>query len=139
MTMFHTTAPFWEVWRAWFLSDGVGIVVVAPLVVGLGQLWRELPPRGQLIEGGAVVGLLLLTSTYIVTHPTNSWVSFSPGALVLPLLLWLAARCHPTLTIAGAFFVSSAAICATIFGLGRFGDAANRCLRGKSAQWPRRW
>ena len=31
MTLLHTTAPFWDVWRAWFLSDGVGIVVVAPL------------------------------------------------------------------------------------------------------------
>ena len=97
MTMFHTTAPFWEIWRAWFLSDGVGLVMVAPLVVGLGQSWRELPPRGQLIEGVAVVGLLVLTSMYILSHPTTSWVSFSLGALVLPLLLWLAARCHPTL------------------------------------------
>jgi integral membrane sensor domain MASE1 len=110
MTTFHTTAPFWEVWRTWFLSDGVGIVVVAPLVVGLGQLWRELPRRSELIGGGAVLGLLVLTSTYIVSNPTTSWVSFSPGALVLPMLLWLAARSHPTLTIAGAFVVSSAAI-----------------------------
>jgi MASE1 len=30
MTALHTTAPFWEVWNAWLLSDGVGIVVVAP-------------------------------------------------------------------------------------------------------------
>ena len=124
MTMFHTTVPFWEVWRTWFLSDGVGIVVVAPFVVGLGQLWRELPRRGELIEGGAVLGLLVLTSMYILSYPTTSWVSFSPGALVLPMLLWLAARCHPTLMIAGAFVVSSAAICASTFGLGRFGDAA---------------
>ena len=124
LTLFHTSAPFWEVWRTWFLSDGVGIVVVAPFVVGLVQLWRELPRRGELVEGGTALGLLVVTSVYILSHPTTSWVSFSPGALVLPILLWLAARCHPTLTIAGAFAVSSAAICATIFGLGRFGDTA---------------
>ena len=135
MTMFHTTAPFWEVWRTWFLSDGVGIVVVAPFVVGLGQCWRDLPRRGELIEGGAILGLLVLTSIYILSQPTTSWVSFSPGALVLPMLLWLAARAHPTLTTAGAFVVSSAAICATIFGLGRFGDAAIPILeRVKGAQ-----
>ena len=76
-----------------------------------------------------------MTSVYILSHPTTSWVSFSPGALVLPILLWLAARCPPTLTIAGAFVVSSAAICATIFGLGRFGDAAIPVLeRVKGAQ-----
>jgi PAS domain S-box-containing protein len=124
LTVFHTSAPFWEVWRTWFLSDGVGIVVVAPFVVGLVQFWRELPRRDELIEGGAALGLLVVTSVYILSHPTTSWVSFSPGALVLPILLWLAARCHPTLTITGAFVVSSAAICATIFGLGRFGDAS---------------
>ena len=124
LTMFHTSAPFWEVWRTWFLSDGVGIVVVTPFVVGLVQFWRELPRRDELIEGGAALGLLVVTSVYILSHPTTSWVSFSPGALVLPILLWLAARCHPTLTITGAFVVSSAAICATIFGLGRFGDAS---------------
>jgi PAS domain S-box-containing protein len=135
MTIFHTTAPFWEVWRTWFLSDGVGIVVVAPFVVALGQLWRESPRRGELIEGGAVLGLLVLTSMYIVSRPTTSWIAFSPGALVLPMLLWLAARCPPTLTIAGAFVVSSAAICATIFGLGRFGDAAMPIVeRVKGAQ-----
>ena len=54
MTMFHTAAPFWEVWRTWFLSDGVGIVVVAPLVVGLGRLWRELPLRAA--SGSATPG-----------------------------------------------------------------------------------
>jgi PAS domain S-box-containing protein len=98
-------------------------------------LWRELPPRGQLLEGGAVVCLLILASIYVLSHPTSSWVSFSPGALVLPMLLWLAARCHPSLTIAGAFVVASAAICATIFGLGRFGDAAIPILeRVKGAQ-----
>jgi PAS domain S-box-containing protein len=135
LTMFHTSAPFWEVWRTWFLSDGVGIVVVAPFVVGLVQMWRELPRRGELIEGGAALGLLVVTSVYILSHPTTSWVSFSPGALVLPILLWLAARSHPTLTIAGAFVVSSAAICATILGLGRFGDAAIPVLeRVKGAQ-----
>jgi PAS domain S-box-containing protein len=135
MTMFHTSAPFWEVWRTWFLSDGVGIVVVAPFVVALGELWRESPRRGELIEGGAVLGLLVLTSMFILSHPATSWVSFSPGALVLPILLWLAARCHPTLTIAGAFVVSSAVICATIFGLGRFGDATIPVLeRVKGAQ-----
>ncbi len=37
MTLLHTAAPFWDVWRVWFLASGVGIVVVAPLVIGLGS------------------------------------------------------------------------------------------------------
>jgi integral membrane sensor domain MASE1 len=45
MTLLHTAAPFWDVWRVWFLSDGVGIVVVAPLIIGISQLWREPRPE----------------------------------------------------------------------------------------------
>src|SRR5262249_39002252 len=29
ITLFHATAPFWEIWRAWLLSGGIGIVAVA--------------------------------------------------------------------------------------------------------------
>jgi len=135
MTLFHTSAPYWEVWRAWFLSDGVGIVVVAPLMIGLGQMQRELPTRGELIEGFGVLGLLASASLYVVTHPAGSWVTFSPGAVVVPLLLWLTVRCPSTFAIAGAFLASIAVILATTFGVGRFGDAAVPMMeRVKGAQ-----
>src|SRR5262249_33959002 len=124
ITLFHSTAPFWEVWRACFSSDGVGIVAVAPLMIWLGQRRRQLPPRGVVIGGVGVLALLTLISLHVVTHPTGSWPSFSPGAVVLPLLLWLTARCQPTFGIAGAFVASITVICATTFGMGRFGDAS---------------
>ena len=137
MTLLHTSEPFGDVWLAWFLSDGVGIVVVAPLIIGLGQLWRELPSRGEWIEGVSVLALLSLTSLLVVTHPSGSWVSFSPGALVLPLLLWLTARCQPVFGIAGAFAASTAVLYGITFDIGRFGDferpahrAGERCPGG---------
>src|SRR6185295_7598714 len=135
MTALNTTAPFWEIWNAWLLSDGVGIVMVVPLVIGLGQMWREPSSRGALMEGMGVLALLTLASFYVVTQPAGSWLSFGPGAVVLPLLLWLAARCPPAFAIAGAFSASLAVICATNFGLGRFGDAAVPIMeRVKGAQ-----
>ena len=124
MSLLHTTAPFSDVWRDWFLSDGVGIVAVAPLVIGLSELWRQPPARHELIEGLGALALLVLVSIYVVSQPAEAWLSFSPGAAVLPLLLWLAARCPPAFVIGGAFFASAAVICATSFGIGRFGDAA---------------
>jgi PAS domain S-box-containing protein len=135
MTLLHTTAPFADVWRDWLLSDGVGIVAVAPLVIGLGELWSQPPARHESIEGSAALALLILTSILVVSQPTASWASFSPGAAVLPLLLWLAARCPPAFVIGGAFFASAAVICATSFGIGRFGDAVVPILqRAKGAQ-----
>ena len=124
MTLFHSAGPYWDVCRAWFLSAWVGIVVVAPLVIGIGQLWREPPSRGEWIEGIGVFGLTALACLYTANQQTGSWLSFSPSAFVLPLLLWLTARCQPTFGIAGAFLASIAIIFATTFGVGRFGDAA---------------
>jgi PAS domain S-box-containing protein len=124
MTLLHTTAPFWDVWRTWFLSNGVGILVVAPLVLGLRQLWHERPSRSEWIEGLGVLALVSLTGLYVVGQPSESWVSFSPGALVLPFLLWLAARLPPPFGIAGAFAASVAVLLGTTFGMGRFGDAS---------------
>ena len=124
MTLLHTAASFWDVWRAWFLASGVGIVVVAPLVIGLGQLWHERPSPGEWIEGVGVLSLLSVTNLYVVSQPAGSWVSFSPGALVLPFLLWLTARCRPAFAIAGAFLASAAVLFGATFGIGRFGDAS---------------
>ena len=123
MTLLHTAAPFWDAWRVWFLSDGIGIVVVAPLVIELGRVWREPSSRGETIEGVGVLALLALIAIYVHTHPTESWISFDPDAFTLPPLLWLAARCPPPFAIAGAFVVSISAICTTIFGIGHLSDA----------------
>jgi PAS domain S-box-containing protein len=124
MTLLHTTAPYWDVWRTWFLSDGIGIVVVAPLVIGLGQLWREPPSRRELLEGVGVLALLVSVRLYTIDYPSDSWLSFNPAIVVLPPLMWLLARCPPTFAIVGAFLVSIVIICATTYGIGRYGDAA---------------
>ena len=124
MSLLHTDAPFWDIWRAWFVSAGVGIVLIAPLLIEIGRLRRELPRRGEALEGVAALALMALASAYIMTRPAGSWITFSPSTAALPLLLWSAARCPPVFAIAGAFIASSAVICATTFGIGRFGDTA---------------
>ena len=57
-------------------------------------------------------------------QPANSWLTFSETVVILPPLLWLAARCQSAFAIAGASISSSVVICATTFGMGRFGDGA---------------
>jgi PAS domain S-box-containing protein len=126
MTLLHTytTAPYWDVWREWFFSGWVGLVVVAPLVIEPPQVWRTPPRRKEWIEGLGVLGLTWLACLFTMDAKTGSWLSFSPSAFVLPLLLWLTARCQPVFGIVGAFLASVGIICATTFGIGRFGDAA---------------
>jgi PAS domain S-box-containing protein len=122
-TLLNPAAPFWDVWRVWFLSNGIGIVVVAPLVIELARAWREPPSRREMTEGVAVLGLLALVAIYVHTHPTSSWISFSPDAFTLPPLLWLAVRCSPPFAMAGSFVVSISAICTTTLGIGHLSDA----------------
>jgi PAS domain S-box-containing protein len=122
MTLIDPAAPFWDVWSVWLLSNGIGIVVVAPLVIELARAWREPPSRREMTEGGTVLALLALVALYVHTHPTSSWISFSPDAFTLPLLLWLAVRCSPPFAMAGSFVVSISAICTTTLGIGHLSD-----------------
>jgi integral membrane sensor domain MASE1 len=119
-----TATPFWEVWRLWFLSHALGVVVVAPFLIELGQLRRKHPTRAQFTEGVGVLALIVLASIYAVALPSGSWLSFDPDAIVFPLLLWLTARRLRTFAIAGAFVVSMVVIGATTYGIGHFGDVS---------------
>jgi PAS domain S-box-containing protein len=122
ITLLHTTAPFWDVWRVWLLSDGVGIVLVAPLIIEARRAWVDPPSPRDTIEGAAVLAVLGSLATYVYAHPTESWISFDPDAFILPLLLWLAARWPSPFAIVGAFIVSTAAVATTIFGIGHLSD-----------------
>jgi PAS domain S-box-containing protein len=124
MITFHVPAPFWGAWLTWFTSGTVGIVVVAPLLIELGQLRREPSSRAHLIEGAGVLALTALASMYALSLPTGSWLSYDTNAVVFPLLLWLVVRNQRTFAIAGGCVVSIATIGATILGIGHFGDVS---------------
>ena len=121
--LFHSpTVSMLTIWWQWFASDAVGIVAVAPLVIGLGAAVREPPPRNELIEGTAALVILAAMTGIIISLPQEPWKTVVPSALLFPLLLWLAARCRPVFAAAGAFIVSLTIVWTTIFGIGHFGD-----------------
>src|SRR5262249_12462659 len=63
--LFHTPmAPIWITWLHWFASDAVGIITVAPLVIGLAEAVREPPPRNEIVEG--VIALVLLAAMTVI-------------------------------------------------------------------------
>jgi integral membrane sensor domain MASE1 len=94
--LFHSpTAPVWTTWQHWFASDAVGIITVAPLVIGLAESLRKPPPANEILEGVvALLGLVVMT-VIIVSLPPEPWQTMVPVALLFPILLWLAARCRP--------------------------------------------
>lgn len=121
--LFHSpTVPMLVTWHHWFASDAVGIISVAPVMIGVAAATREPPPRSELIEGIVALALLAAMTGIIISLPPQPWQTVVPGALLFPMVLWLAARCRPVFAAAGAFMVSFAIVWTTIFGVGHFGD-----------------
>ena len=117
------TVPVLTTWWQWFASDGLGILAVSPLAIGLAAAVRELPPRNEWIKGTAVLMLLAAMTGIIISLPEEPWKTVVPSALLFPLLFWLAARYRPLFAAAGAFIVCLTVVWATTLGIGHFGDA----------------
>lgn len=111
------------VWRVWFGACLLGTVAVAPLIIGLGDAVRKLPPRQELTEGGVGVAILALLSAILISLPQGPWATAVPVALATPVLLWICVRCAPVFAAGGSLVIATAIIWSTTFNLGHFGDA----------------
>ncbi len=137
--LFHSpTAPMWTTWQHWFVSDSVGIMTVAPLMIGLAKILREPPPRNEVLESiAALVALAAVLVIIVVLVPPEPLQMVRPAVLLLPILLWLTARCQPVFVAAAAFIVSLTIVWTITFGIGHFGDPRlsifDRILDAKAA------
>ena len=116
------SVPLLIIWQNWFASDAIGIIIVAPLVIGLAAATRQLPPRSELIEGAGVLVALAVMTVIAIFLPEASWETVVPVAVLFPMLLWLAARCRPVFAATAVFLVSMAVVSTAVFGIGHFGD-----------------
>ena len=114
--------PILDTWQNWFASDALGIVTIAPLVIGLASAAREPPRPSETIEGLTALALLIVMSVIAIALPREPWTTVIPIALLFPVLLWIAARCRPVFAAAAAFIVTLAIVWTTTIGIGRFGD-----------------
>jgi PAS domain S-box-containing protein len=123
--LFHnSTAPILTTWRHWFASDAVGVITVAPLLIGFAAGLRRPPPRSELVEGFVALSALAVMTGVIVSLPPEPWETVVPVGMLFPMLLWLAARCRPVFAAAGAFLVSLTVVATITFGIGHFGDSS---------------
>src|SRR5262249_25504518 len=116
------SAPMLDSWQHWFASDFVGIIAVAPLVIGLTAVVRRPSPRSEVIEGTLALVALALMTGLIISLPRGLWETVFPITWLFPVLAWLAARGRPAFSAAGAVVVLISIVVTAIFGLGHFGD-----------------
>jgi len=117
-----SSAPFLTTWSNWFVSDALGIVTVAPLVIGLVAVMREPLSRSELSEGLTALIVLTAVSAIGFASPTQYWVTILPPALLVPLLLWPAARCRPVFAAAAVAIIATTMVWTITFSVGRLGD-----------------
>ena len=116
------SVPMLDSWQHWFASDFVGIIAVAPLVIGVAAVVRRPSPLSEVIEGTLGLVALALVTGLIISLPRGLWETVFPITWLFPVFAWLAARTRPAFCAAGAFVVSITIVLTTILGIGYFGD-----------------
>jgi PAS domain S-box-containing protein len=113
---FHGATSFLATWQNWFASDALGIITVAPLLIGLAAVLRNPPGGKETSEGLLALALLVVMSVIAVALPRQSWAIVVPIALLFPVLLWIAARCQPVFAAGAALIVGVAIVSTTTVG-----------------------
>jgi PAS domain S-box-containing protein len=133
----NSDAPFLTTWLHWFASHAFGVVAVAPLVIGVAHSVREPPELSQVVEGVCILAVLGVASVLGFGWPTEHWFTILPLAVLLPLLVWPAARCPPAFAAAAVFILALVMAATITSGVGHLGDASiplsDRLLTAQSA------
>lgn len=124
-------------WQHWFASDAIGIVIVAPLVIGIADALRRPPSGEELVEAAGALVTLALVTAIVIFLPLQFWETVLPIATLFLILLWISARCRPVFAAAAVFVVSITFVATAVFKIGHFGDPriqlGDRILQAQSA------
>ena len=121
---FHgdATASAPTVWLHWFASDGLGTLTVAPLVIGLASLMRNVPSTREAAEGALALTVLCVLCAFLVFLPNRPWTLELATIALWPLFVWIAARLPPGVASAATFICAITIVVTTTFAVGIFGD-----------------
>jgi PAS domain S-box-containing protein len=108
-------------WFTWWVGDGLGMLIVAPVLL---QATR-LSERIRTIElRAAIEAAVLLTLLFVAAHvtlgPRHDWLLEPSPYTLLPLLFWTALRFGPPGAATGLLIVASVAIWNVVLGLGPY-------------------
>jgi PAS domain S-box-containing protein len=122
---FHAdaTASIPTVWLHWFASDGLGTLTVAPLVIGLASLIRNIPSTREAAESALALAAVCLLCAFLVFLPHRPWTLELATVALCPLFVWIAARLPPGIASAATFICAITIVATTTFAIGIFGDS----------------
>lgn len=115
-----------DLWRTWSLSGLVGIIVVAPLLIAIHEL-ATTPELRKTLDWKADLAVLfpflaVAYHTLGLRLDDGSWIAITPGAALLPLLLWISARSQPIMPALAILILAIMMAWFAAAGSGRYGD-----------------
>lgn len=115
---------FGTLWLTWWLGDGSGALVVAPLVLA----WIEKPSERWSLRKSLEAAALLMTLSAVALFVFGGFfhtrtVNYPLGHLTIPILLWAAFRFGPRGAATAIVLLSGIATWGTTRGLGPFAEA----------------
>jgi signal transduction histidine kinase len=112
-------AKFAETWRAWWVGDALGDLVIAPLIL----VWSK-KPLAEIRVGGRAEGVVLaaaLAAMSFLIFGTHAAMLLAGQAYFLyPLLIWASLRFGQRGSISAMFMCAAIGITATAFDRGPF-------------------
>ena len=108
-------------WRAWWLGDLFGALLVAPAILVWGTTPQPRPPRFRLLEASALGIVVLAVALLVFGRPASPRAdSLQQAYLIFPSLVWAALRFEQRGAATAAFVVALIAIWGTATGHGPF-------------------
>jgi signal transduction histidine kinase/integral membrane sensor domain MASE1 len=121
----HSGMPFPKGWLIWWLGDGLGMLIVTPVLL----LWRERTKVLHLVRARWVEGLILLTTLGTLAQLTMgaafSWLPVHSLLLVFPFMAWAALRFGPAGASTASFVIGIVALGNSALGRGPFTSGGN--------------
>jgi PAS domain S-box-containing protein len=120
--LFHSSAtPILKIWYHWFASDAIGIIMVAPFVIGLVPITRDRPSLREAFEGLTALLILAAVIFLFIFMPRAPWDDVALVS-IFPLLLWIAARLRWGFIATAQFVIGLAIVWMTISEVGFLAD-----------------
>ena len=119
-------SPYFSTWRLWLASDGLGIILITPVLVAWAtsrNVFKSWSPR--LVVEAIVLVLILATFAWLLSGRfTHAEKPLLRNYMVFPLLIWLAFRFSQRAISSGLLLFTVITIWNTLQGYGYFGSAA---------------
>jgi signal transduction histidine kinase len=115
------SATIADTWRAWWVGDFIGALLVAPFIL----VWRDfefrMPPRARAIELAALALAVTVVAWFVFygRAPMDP-ASFVQAYIVFPVLIWAAVRFGQRGSVTASFMVSLTALGGAVAGTGPF-------------------